>query len=131
MWVRHLASVWHKAKRPKLKSDKYFNRDNKMTSDTSDTSTMKQDAIGRGQEYLVFVLDDQEYGIDILTVQEIRGYHEQTVTRIANVPPFIKGVTNLRRSEEHTSELQSRGHLVCRLLLEKKNRDKKNRRRQK
>src|SRR5439155_3893554 len=27
----------------------------------------------------------------------------------------------LRRSEEHTSELQSRGHLVCRLLLEKKN----------
>src|SRR5439155_22085999 len=26
------------------------------------------------------------------------------------------------RSEEHTSELQSRGHLVCRLLLEKKNR---------
>src|SRR5690625_767037 len=96
MWVRHLASVWHKAKRPKLKSDKYFNRDNKMTSDTSDTSTMKQDAIGRGQEYLVFVLDDQEYGIDILTVQEIRGYHEQTVTRIANVPPFIKGVTNLR-----------------------------------
>src|SRR5207253_10749303 len=28
----------------------------------------------------------------------------------------------VRRSEEHTSELQSRGHLVCRLLLEKKNR---------
>src|SRR5690625_5865682 len=28
---------------------------------------------------------------------------------------------NLDRSEEHTSELQSRGHLVCRLLLEKKN----------
>src|SRR5690625_5719824 len=28
------------------------------------------------------------------------------------------------RSEEHTSELQSRGHLVCRLLLEKKNRDR-------
>src|SRR5207253_7735844 len=27
---------------------------------------------------------------------------------------------NLTRSEEHTSELQSRGHLVCRLLLEKK-----------
>src|SRR5437660_2269444 len=31
----------------------------------------------------------------------------------------------LRRSEEHTSELQSRGHLVCRLLLEKKNKHKK------
>src|SRR5690554_7393924 len=29
--------------------------------------------------------------------------------------------TNITRSEEHTSELQSRPHLVCRLLLEKKN----------
>src|SRR5690625_6100447 len=34
---------------------------------------------------------------------------------------FIKSVEEGRRSEEHTSELQSRGHLVCRLLLEKKN----------
>src|SRR5690625_5459916 len=33
--------------------------------------------------------------------------------------PVLLGVTSLR-SEEHTSELQSRGHLVCRLLLEKK-----------
>lgn len=49
-----------------------------------------------GKEYLVFILAEQEYGIDILKVQEIRGYEAQTVTRIANVPPFIKGVTNLR-----------------------------------
>lgn len=49
-----------------------------------------------GQEYLVFTLADQEYGIDILKVQEIRGYDAQSVTRIANVPSFIKGVTNLR-----------------------------------
>jgi len=49
-----------------------------------------------GQEYLVFTLDHQEYGIDILKVQEIRGYDSQHVTRIANVPPFIKGVCNLR-----------------------------------
>src|SRR5690625_6682073 len=33
---------------------------------------------------------------------------------------FIQGFGNAARSEEHTSELQSRGHLVCRLLLEKK-----------
>src|SRR5690625_7005023 len=32
----------------------------------------------------------------------------------------ITGITSFNRSEEHTSELQSRGHLVCRLLLEKK-----------
>jgi len=49
-----------------------------------------------GQEYLVFTLGEQEYAIDILKVQEIRGYESQHVTRIANVPPFIKGVTNLR-----------------------------------
>src|SRR5690625_5043268 len=49
-----------------------------------------------GQEYLVFTLASQEYAYDILKVQEIRGYDDQSVTRIANVPGFIKGVTNLR-----------------------------------
>src|SRR5690625_7002752 len=39
-----------------------------------------------------------------------------------------KGEVQLIRSEEHTSELQSRGHLVCRLLLEKK-KNKENRER--
>jgi purine-binding chemotaxis protein CheW len=47
-----------------------------------------------GQEYLAFTLGKEEYGIDILKVQEIRGY--ETVTRIANAPDFIKGVVNLR-----------------------------------
>src|SRR5207253_3563913 len=40
------------------------------------------------------------------------------------MPPPTRGLVgedrSLGRSEEHTSELQSRGHLVCRLLLEKK-----------
>ncbi|EML2225179.1 MULTISPECIES: chemotaxis protein CheW [Klebsiella] len=47
-----------------------------------------------GQEFLIFTLGNEEYGIDILKVQEIRGYDQ--VTRIANTPNFIKGVTNLR-----------------------------------
>ncbi|BAE75341.1 Chemotaxis protein CheW [Sodalis glossinidius str. 'morsitans'] len=47
-----------------------------------------------GEEFLVFTLGNEEYGIDILKVQEIRGYDQ--VTRIANTPAFIKGVTNLR-----------------------------------
>lgn len=47
-----------------------------------------------GQEFLVFTLGAEEYGIDILKVQEIRGYDQ--VTRLANTPAFIKGVTNLR-----------------------------------
>jgi purine-binding chemotaxis protein CheW len=46
------------------------------------------------QEYLTFRLGGEEYGIDILKVQEIRGYEQ--VTRIANAPAFIKGVVNLR-----------------------------------
>ena len=47
-----------------------------------------------GGEFLAFTLGREEYGIDILRVQEIRGY--DTVTRIANAPAFIKGVINLR-----------------------------------
>lgn len=47
-----------------------------------------------GQEFLIFTLGNEEYGIDILKVQEIRGYDQ--VTRIANTSDFIKGVTNLR-----------------------------------
>ena len=43
---------------------------------------------------LTFTLGDEEYGIDILKVQEIRGY--DAVTTIANTPEFIKGVINLR-----------------------------------
>jgi purine-binding chemotaxis protein CheW len=47
-----------------------------------------------GHEFLAFTLGKEEYGIDILKVQELRGY--DTVTRIANAPEFIKGVVNLR-----------------------------------
>lgn len=46
------------------------------------------------REYLTFRLDQEEYGIDILKVQEIRGY--EAPTRVANAPDFIKGVVNLR-----------------------------------
>ncbi len=45
-------------------------------------------------EYLTFRLGEEEYGIDILRVQEIRSYEQPT--RIANAPHFIKGVVNLR-----------------------------------
>ncbi|WP_296131495.1 chemotaxis protein CheW [Pseudomonas sp. Ga0074129] len=46
------------------------------------------------QEFLTFTLGSEEYAIDILRVQEIRGYDQ--VTAIANSPAFIKGVINLR-----------------------------------
>lgn len=51
-------------------------------------------ALHNGGEFLTFRLGAEEYGIDILRVQEIRSY--ESPTRIANAPAFIKGVVNLR-----------------------------------
>jgi purine-binding chemotaxis protein CheW len=56
--------------------------------------TVDSSGVPASGEYLTFTLGQEEYGIDILKVQEIRGY--EAVTRIANAPPFIKGVINLR-----------------------------------
>jgi len=51
-------------------------------------------AVNEANEFLTFTLGKEEYGIEILKVQEIRGY--DAVTKIANAPEFIKGVVNLR-----------------------------------
>ncbi|SET11731.1 chemotaxis protein CheW [Thorsellia anophelis] len=63
-----------------------------MPEKTAEKETKENEEVGH--EFLVFTLGNDEYGIDILKVQEIRGYDQ--VTRIANTPDFIKGVTNLR-----------------------------------
>ena len=69
-----------------------------LQSDKSEGEKMQtsegqmQDSNNR--ELLTFTLGNEEYGIDILKVQEIRGY--DAVTTIANAPEFIKGVINLR-----------------------------------
>jgi purine-binding chemotaxis protein CheW len=55
---------------------------------------MANENVAKGGEFLTFTLGPEEYGIDILKVQEIRGY--DAVTTIANTPNFIKGVINLR-----------------------------------
>ena len=49
---------------------------------------------GAPAEFLAFKIGQEEYGVDILKVQEIRGY--ENVTKIANSPDYIKGVVNLR-----------------------------------
>lgn len=51
-------------------------------------------ASGQDNEFLTFRLGAEEYGIEILKVQEIRGWEQPTT--IANSPDFIKGVINLR-----------------------------------
>ena len=57
-------------------------------------TNQEQKNTGQSRELLTFTLGHEEYGIDILKVQEIRGY--ESVTAIANAPEFIKGVINLR-----------------------------------
>ncbi|MBI3349454.1 MAG: chemotaxis protein CheW [Burkholderiales bacterium] len=47
-----------------------------------------------GQQFLTFRIAEEEYGLDILRVQEIRSY--EAPTRVANAPSFVKGVVNLR-----------------------------------
>jgi len=54
----------------------------------------KAAATGPSREVLTFRLGQEEYGIDILTVQEIRSY--EPPTRIANAPGYLKGVIDLR-----------------------------------
>ncbi|MGZ8251260.1 MAG: chemotaxis protein CheW [Methylophilaceae bacterium] len=60
-------------------------------------------------EYLTFVLGTEEYGLEILKVQEIRGY--DSVTQIANTPEFIKGVVNLRGKIVPIVDLRIKFHL--------------------
>jgi purine-binding chemotaxis protein CheW len=64
---------------------------------TSDIQAARQPMVVSGKqahEFLTFTLGGEEYGIEILKVQEIRSY--ETPTAIANAPEFLKGVVNLR-----------------------------------
>lgn len=56
------------------------------------------EAISKGAsgQFVTFSVGDEEYGVEILRVQEIIGY--QGFTKIPNVPSFVKGVINLRGS---------------------------------
>jgi len=60
-------------------------------------------------EFLTFRLGNESYGIEILKVQEIRGY--ETPTAIANAPAFIKGVINLRGVIVPVLDLRVKFHL--------------------
>ena len=66
-----------------------------LTSRTQSTDAkIPSAALLQTREFLAFNLGAEEFGIDILKVQEIRSY--EPPTRIANAPDFIKGVVNLR-----------------------------------
>lgn len=59
-----------------------------------------------GSQFLTFQLGDELYGVDILRVQEIKGY--TAVTKIPNTPPHIKGVLNLRGTIVPIVELRTK-----------------------
>jgi purine-binding chemotaxis protein CheW len=61
------------------------------------------------REVLVFVLGKEEYGVDILKVQEIRGYDK--VKPIPNAPDYLKGVISLRGSVVPIVDLRMKFHL--------------------
>ena len=61
------------------------------------------------QQYLTFIMAGEEYGVDILAVQEIRGWEPTTV--IPNSPDYIKGVINLRGTIVPIMDLRSRFNL--------------------
>lgn len=68
--------------------------------------------IGTGEEgnqYLTFTLADEEFGIDILQVQEIKGLTH--LTQIPNMPEYIKGVMNLRGTVVPVVDLRAKFNL--------------------
>jgi purine-binding chemotaxis protein CheW len=59
-----------------------------------DETDMSVDDVMLTEQYLTFIMADEEYGVDILAVQEIRGW--DNATPIPNAPDHIMGVINLR-----------------------------------
>jgi purine-binding chemotaxis protein CheW len=57
-------------------------------------------------QFLTFTLGNEEYGVDILKVQEIKGY--SVITRVPRSPEFVKGVLNLRGTIVPVIDLRSR-----------------------
>ena len=62
---------------------------------SEETETLVADeAISRADQYLTYTIGEEEYGVKILSVREIRGW--EPVARVPNTPSYIKGVLNLR-----------------------------------
>lgn len=83
----------------------------------NDNATTQQDAalqgtVGEGDQYLTFTLGDEEYGVDILRVQEIRGWDK--ATPIPNTPHYVKGVINMRGTIVPVIDLRERFGMASR-----------------
>jgi len=69
-----------------------------MSTSTALTTTQRADAVPTGtdreEQFVTFTVGDEEYGINILAVREIRGWTPES--RLPNLPEFVRGVVNLR-----------------------------------
>ena len=63
---------------------------------------------GAVQQFLTFTVEKEEYGVDIMTVREIKGWTE--TTRLPNAPEFMRGVMNLRGLIIPIFDLRTRFH---------------------
>lgn len=63
-------------------------------SSPAPTGSLNEPGMAKSGQFLTFILKEQEYGVDILRVQEIKGW--DSVTQIPNTPEYIEGVINLR-----------------------------------
>jgi purine-binding chemotaxis protein CheW len=70
---------------------------------------LAENHVEESRQFLTFLLNGQEYGLDILKIREIRGY--APVTPIPNVPAHVRGVMNLRGTILPVIDLRMRFHL--------------------
>lgn len=82
---------------------------NELVAATESTNLATSGKDLAGSQYLTFRLDKETYGVEILKVQEIRGWSEPT--QIPNAPEFIRGVMNLRGAIVPILDLRSRFHM--------------------
>lgn len=73
-------------------------------SEIEEHSSMEDDVLT--EQYLTFIMAEEEYGVDILAVQEIRGW--ESATPVPNSPNYIKGVINLRGTIVPIMDLRQR-----------------------
>lgn len=85
-----------------------------MEAVANSVETAKKDSAhgvaGALDQYLTFMLDGEEYGVDILSVREIRGW--DSATPVPNAPKHVKGVINLRGTIVPLIDLRERFSLT-------------------
>ena len=84
----------------------------------TDVNELQQEQqVGELQQFLTFHLDDEEYGVDITQVMEIRGWSE--TTRLPNTPEYVMGIINLRGVVVPVMDIRRRFGMAPAVLSEK------------